>query len=190
MRVEAAKEEVRRRLDRRRETPVPTVGGLPRALGRAAALVLLAAGAIYALPGSPVRDWISGLRSPEAASMTAPAGEAPAESIEVSVPTEGLRIAIVTAVPGQVVEVTLADTETASVTAPAGTRYSVSAETARAEVTEGVVRVVLPRGGGPIIVELDGRMVLRSGPEGLEVLATGAERDGDTILISSGSDEA
>lgn len=185
--LETSKEEVRRRLDRRRESRRPGISSLAHALGRAAILVLLASGVVYAVPDSPLRGWISDLRAPDPASGAAPAEATRPERIDVTVPAEGLRIAIVSSTPGQRIEVTLSDEPVASVTAPSGTRYSVSAEAARAVVTDGPVTVTLPRGSGPVTVELDGRTILRSSAAGVEVFGDVASRDGDTVLFSAGA---
>src|SRR5690606_29906832 len=59
--LEEARSATRARLDRVSEGTRRVGGGwMPAHMGRAAAVLLVAAGAVSALPGSPVRQWIAG----------------------------------------------------------------------------------------------------------------------------------
>lgn len=182
--VEGAKAAVRRRLDGRRSEARQRVPGLFRALGRAAVLLLLASGVVYAIPGSPVRDWADRVRAREAA--TVPAETAvESEGLELDVPESGLRIAVTSAGPGQTVEVRWTDEARASLVAPRGSRYAVSTDGAEVAASEGVVRIGLPRSGAPVAVRLDGRTILRRVEGRVEVLGSVVSRGPDRIVFSA-----
>lgn len=185
--VDAAKAAVRRRLDQQREAPQGAVPGLYRSLGRAAILVLLASGAVYALPNSPLRGWLAGGEEAVAPAMGVGA-EVPTatEGIEVAVPSEGLTISLSSVRVGQRIEVTWVDGERASVEAGSDSRYQVSATGLQVDVTPGDVRLRLPMDAGPLIVEVDGRMVLQRVDGGIDVQGDVVSRDENGIVFTVG----
>ncbi len=185
--VDAAKAAVRRRLDQHREAPPRAVPGLYRSLGRAAILVLLASGAVYALPNSPLRGWLSGGEESVAPAMVG-GTEVPTatEGIEVAVPSVGLTISVTSAQVGQRIEVSWVDGERASVEAGSDSRYQVSATGLQVDVTPGDVRIRLPMDAGPLIVEVDGRIVLQKVDEGIDVQGDVVSRDENRIVFTVG----
>lgn len=185
--VEAAKAEVRRRLDERRAAAHKQTPGLVGALGRAAVLLLMAAGVVYALPGSPLRGWLDDLASPTPASAPVEeAGPTPAEGVELDVPAGGLRIILTSVESGQRLEVTWSGGERARLVAASGSRYAVASGSVTAELAPGTVRLVLPRSSGSVTVEAGGRMLLSSVEGDLEVLGDVLSRDADRVVVSMG----
>lgn len=185
--VEAAKAEVRRRLDERREASRRRVPGLVGALGRAAVLLLLAAGVAYALPGSPLRAWLDDRLGPTVTTVTTPSadGSPPTtEGVELDVPLGGLRMVLTSVEQDQPLEITWSDGERVRLVAAAGSRYAVAAGRVEAEVAAGPVRVVLPRSSGSVTIEAGGRVVLRSVDGDIEIVGDVVSRDADRIVVS------
>lgn len=131
-----------------------------RALPRAAALVLLLAGAAAAaaVPGSPVREWVSGLAAPGRAAQEAPVQPAAAPAAPkapemaptaVSIlPAEGrVRVAVSGSSPELRVRTRLVDGAKAEVTATG------AAATARFRTGPGRIEV-LGAGPGELVVDL------------------------------------
>lgn len=141
-------------------------------LGRAAAVLLVAAGAISALPGSPVRDWLS---VPEEVGHTVheavptAAQEAETSGVAVAVPIGGIRVLIHSLGPIDRLEVVWSDQATAKVDAPAGSRFTYGEGRVEAVVAGGSVRVELPRAGGAVSLEVDGRTYLARRGDDIEV---------------------
>lgn len=184
--VEAAKADVRRRLDARREATKPHVAGVYRSIGRAAVLVLLASGAVYALPNSPLRDWLA--RGDDtggsAVEATPEAGVAATESVELMVPAEGLSIALTVAATGHRIEVRWVEGDRLTVEAGADSRYEVSSTSLGVDLRPGDVRIDIPVGNAPIIVEADGRIILRRIDGELDVRGDVLSRDERGILFT------
>jgi len=149
-------------------------------LGRAAALLLLAAGITYALPHSPLRDWL-GPDAPPAES--APPGS---EGLEVDVPLTGLTLEVTPPPEGATVDVVWIDAPHVEVTAPAGTRYAVSGDRVAVSLEPGPVRIGLPRRAGPISIESGGRTVLRARDGDVAVMDAAVSRTNQQIILRLG----
>lgn len=183
--VEAAKAAVRRRLDEHREARHRRTPGLMGALGRAAVLLLLAAGVAYALPGSPLRTWIEDRVAPASGSPSVEDGGSPAtEGLELDVPVGGLRVVLTPVEPGQRLEVTWSEGERLRLVAGSGTRYSVASGSVTADLATGTVRVGLPRSSGSVIIEAEGRILLRSVEGAIEIPGEVLSRDAGRIVLS------
>ncbi len=183
---EAARAAVRARLDRqieRRTAARPW--WRPAHLGRAAAVLMVAAGAVAALPGSPVREWIAQPTAPAISSDTPAASLQEAEPSAVTVPVEadGLRIRVSSLGPLDELEVVWIGGAAARVEAPAGSRFTYATGRVEALVAGGPVRVELPSAGGPLQLEVDGTPYLtRSGNE-LRVDGPVGNRSDERILF-------
>ncbi|MDH3270758.1 MAG: hypothetical protein OEN56_05465 [Gemmatimonadota bacterium] len=179
----SAKAAVRARLDRRRD------GGrrawrLPPALGRAAALLVLLAGAVYALPGSPVRSW---LRSDSLDPPTpVPAAPTLSEGIEVPVTPAGLTISLGSLGEGTRIEVRWTNAGSASIRAGTGTRYTVSTGRASVDVASDPVVIGIPRGDAPITIEANGRMMLRWADGTLDVSDEAVSQAAEAVVFLVG----
>jgi hypothetical protein len=182
--MDRAKERVRRQLDRKRE------GGLPRRsfpipLGRAAALLLVAAGAAYALPGSPVRDWLRGeVATPEPAVASADQEALPAGAIEVAIPDDGIRVSLVSVSAGEPVELVWVDERVARIFAAEGSSYSYAEGRADATVAPGPVRVEIYRGAPSVSLSVNGRMIFEGSAGAPRVLASALVRDRDRVVFT------
>jgi hypothetical protein len=161
--VEGAKRRVRARLDAEREQGRRHATRFRHAR-RAAAVLLVSAGAAYALPGSPVPVWL-GLEEP------ATAGHGDPESVPASPPRDdeqeillvpagdGIDI-IVEAVPaGADVEVVWLPGSSARISAGTGARYAIADGRAIATAGEGPVRIGIPRSAPRISITINGRTV-------------------------------
>lgn len=186
--VDAAKAAVRQRLDERREAPRRRVPGVYWSLGRAALLVLLASGAAYAIPNSPLREWLAGDNVPSRATVetTAVGAPAAAEGVELAVPIGGLSIALTSAAIGQRIEVRWVDGDRLTVVAGADSRYQVSSGSLGVDLRPGDVRIDVPVGNEPIIVEVNGRMILQRVDGGLVVQGDVLSRDQSGIVFTVG----
>lgn len=187
--VEAAKRKVRLRLDRKRQASHRLRPLFPFALGRAAALLLVAAGVAYALPGSPLRSWLTD-GDDTAVVPTATVEGAPAttfEGLEVAVPPSGLSIALLDVAPDMPVEIRWIEGEQARIDGGPGARYTVSEGRTEARVRSGPIRLELPRSGGRVTVEADGLVVLTRSDAGIEISADVLERDADGVVLTTGA---
>lgn len=187
--VEAAKRKVRLRLDRRREAAHRPRPLFPVALGRAAALLLVAAGVAYALPGSPLRSWLTDGGGSGIVPTSTVTGEAATafESVQVPVPPSGLRIALLDVAPDMPVEVRWIEGEQARIAGGPEARYAISEGRTEARVASGPIRLELPRSGPRVTVELDGLVVLTRSDAGVEVSAEVLERDADGLVLTVGA---
>ena len=149
-------------------------------LSRAAGILLLAAAGASALPGSPVRSWIERVVAPPAeeapiptlAPATAPAdAAAEAEEAGVRLPVSGSGLSVVLrgASPGTEIRVTWIAANEAALFAPVGSRFTSGEGRVEAFLVPGAVRIELPRGAAPLSLEVNGRILLRNTPAGLEV---------------------
>jgi len=167
-----AKEAVRKRLDSARD-PSRGPGRTLWHLGRAAAVLLAATGAAYALPGSPVPGWFS---STDVVPAVGPdvvdrAQEPPLEGgIEVSVPEGRMQIFLNGVTPGSELVIVWVDAPIARIAAAPGSSFSFTEGRAEATVAPGPVRVELPRFAQSVSVAVDGRTYLRRTSAGLEVM--------------------
>jgi len=182
--TEAAKAVVRRRLDARHGA---VRGGAWRwmPLGKAAALVLIAAGAASALPGSPFRNWWRA-SEPAAVPTVAPASgiaSAPGGAIEVPV-TAGRIAGIVRGVsPGTEVEVVWVDAPTARVAAPAGSVFAYGGGRAEVDAADGPLRVEMPRAAELATLEVDGVEYVRRAGDLVSVAGPATQRTDARILF-------
>ena len=170
-----AKAAVRRRLDERREDVPARAGWWRGHFGRAAALLVLTAGAASALPWSPVRDWWRGGPS-ETAADAAPVGPetetqavASAAGISVAVPQGRIAVIVSGARPGTVIEVAWVERPTARVSAPSGSGFTYADGRAEVEAAPGAIHIELPRDASFASLEVDGRVFLERSTEGLAV---------------------
>ena len=163
-------------------------------LSRAAGLVLLtAAGASAALPGSPVRGWLSEVFSSEDAGVVgAPTEDAPAAAATSESEDTGVRLAaaggplqiVVQGLrPGEEVHVRLVPGDEAAVFAPVGSRFTSAVGRIEAIATAGPVRVELPRDVTPVALEVNGRIYLRNTAGGLSIMGPTLERTDSDIVF-------
>jgi len=188
--VEAAKSAVRARLD---SGPLRagrrTTLGFGRDLRRAAAILLVAAGAVSALPGSPVRRLLTGggggdgiHSTPTGATAAEP--DRPESAVAVRVPDEGMRILLVGASAGSRVDIVWSVGPMARVTAAEGSTFSYANGRLEADLSDGPVRLELPRGSAPISLEVDGRMLLSHSGNGLQVFGPIADSSDAHITLT------
>ncbi len=164
-----------------------------RGLSRAAGILLVAAGgAAAALPGSPVRSWISAVVSsrgadpaildeppPTAATVT----EAEVAGVRLGATAGALRIVLRSLAPGVDLRVRWVPGAEAAVFAPLGSRFATGEGWVEADLAPGAVRVELPAGSQPITLEVDGIPYLRRGAAGLELPGPVASRAGEEIVF-------
>lgn len=182
--TERAKARVRRQLDRRRDQALPG-RSFPLPLGRAAALLLVAAGAAYALPGSPVRDWLRGDESAADATVAATEQEVlPAGAIEVAIPEEGIHVTLGSVSAGVPVELVWVDEPVARIFAAEGSRYSYAEGRADAVVAPGPVRVEIFRGTPSVSLSVNGRIMFEGSADAPRVLESALVRDGDRVVFT------
>jgi len=161
-------------------------------LSRAAGILLVTAAAASALPGSPVRRWLTERigSEPVAATAPAPAEQAPTAAtasettgVRVSVPAGPLSVVLRDVAAGSEVRVVLVPGTEAAVYAPAGSRFTSATGRVEARVAPGEVRVELPRGVESVSLEVGGRIYLRSSGEGLDVPGPVTSRSDDEIVF-------
>ncbi|HSW28075.1 MAG TPA: hypothetical protein VLH75_01160 [Longimicrobiales bacterium] len=156
-------------------------------LSRAAGILLVTAAGLSALPGSPVRVWVEDLVRPAPEEVAAPEPEPAAEAAATDVPAAeaGVRLTVAGgplavvlrgAEPGTEVRVTWIPGSEAALFAPVGSRFTSGEGRLEATLAPGRVRVELPRGFSPLALEVDGSVLLRSTPQGLEVRGAVVQR--------------
>jgi hypothetical protein len=196
--VEAARVDVRERVAAATAARAGTTAVTGRrsrfamgSLSRAAGLLLVTAAAASALPGSPVRRWLSGRTGGDVAATApttveaAPTAAAASEStgVRLSVPAGPLRVVLRDVAPGTEVRVVMVPGTEAAVFAPAGSRFTSAEGRVEARVTPGEVRVELPTGVDPVSLEVGGRIYLRGTSAGLDVTGPVSSRTDDEILF-------
>jgi len=162
-------------------------------MSRAAGLLLVTAAALSALPGSPVRDWVSRmLPAPEggvpATTETSPspartAAEEEATGVRFTVGTGPLRVVVDGATSGAEIHVRWVPGADAAVFAPAGSRFTSAAGRLEARVTPGTVQIEVPHSAGPVVVEVGGRIYLRRTDAGLDVTGPVAAQSASEIVF-------
>lgn len=173
--------EMRRRIRARLEAPHATEaggpGGFRPGLAKAAALVLLlAAGASAAVPGSPIRSWLdSAFADGEGARPAVAATATVADEVGVRVaPADGRLVVVLSATASDdLLEIRLVDTDRGGVFAGMGTRFQSGEGRIEADATSGAVRVEIPRSarvatvrvGGVVYFEKRGERIELPGPE-------------------------
>lgn len=199
-RVRAAVEAERSRVARRTPAP-PSARRIPgRRLAQAAILVLLLAGAASAaIPGSPVRDLLTGLFGPDAGpgeaalptSVEAPEDRADPAGEEASVrvaPRDGRVRVELTGLPrGAEVRVVLVSGPRAAVYGPAGTEWETGTGWVRAELPGGPVRVELPRDVGAADLLVDGRVYMFKRGDRMDLRVPAADSSATEIRFRAGS---
>jgi hypothetical protein len=158
--------------------------------------LLLTAGALTALPSSPVRLWWSGRGGASLDVEEEPASEA----IRLSEPlSEGelvgatllgtgqeVNLVLVGVAEGAEIRVLFVEGEAAGVFAEEGTHFRTEDGTLEAANPPGAVRVELPRDPIPLTLRVNGRILLRRTPEGLEIMGPVRSRSSDEILFIQG----
>jgi len=183
--VQAAKAAVRRRLDRARSEGMPRRRRVP--IGRAAAILVVTAGAAAALPWSPLARWWSAPSIEEGTppSATATRAAAPAEapvaaSIAVDV-IEEIEVVVIGASAGATIDVIWTDAGSARVTAPSGSRFALATDRVEVRAAEGTLSVELPRTVRATLV-VNGRSYLERSPQGAEIETTLVEPAAEVTL--------
>lgn len=196
--LEAARARIRERVAAQAaRTPGVTPLVRPRtalwSLSRAAGLLLVTAAGLSALPGSPVRGWLSRALAPEATEVRtdvggdavpgAAAAAAEVTGVRLAVPRGPLRVVVVGAAAGAEIRVLWVPGSDAAVFAPVGSRFTSGEGRLEARVTSGTVRIELPRGVIPVSLEVGGRIYLRSTDAGLDVPGPATERSASEIVF-------
>jgi hypothetical protein len=181
--VAAAKAAVRGRLDAERSEAIPRRRRVP--IGRAAAILLVTAGAAAALPWSPLARWWSAPSAEEGTSATpsttvaVPAADPATASVAVDVVDE-IRVFVTGAAAGATIEVVWIDTALARVTAPSGSRFTMATGRVEVQAVAGSVSVELPRAARASLT-VNGRSYLERAAEGTRVVEPAAEVTDDRI---------
>lgn len=197
--LEAARARVRERVAAQSSPArdVVPIASRPRrtlwSLSRAAGLLLVTAAGLSALPGSPVRSWVSRVLAPTVPESRTEAGAAPeaataasegeAAGVRLSVPRGPLRVVVNGAEAGSEIRVRWVPGIDAAIFAPVGSRFTSGEGRLDARVTPGTVRVELPRGVTSVSLEVGGRIYLRSTDAGLDVPGPVAERSASEIVF-------
>jgi hypothetical protein len=154
---------------------------LRRNIPRAASfVVLLTAGTAFALPGSPLREWLArtwetasgpGKAAPEASPAPAGATTAP-EMVGATIPatSDGIELTVLGLPEGSSVRVVLVEGDRAGIFAGEGTRFRSEARRLVASEPPGDITMEIPRGATLVSVVVNGELYLRKTGEGLELL--------------------
>jgi len=181
--------------------------GSSLSLPKAASIALLLTGAVVtALPGSPVRRWMTqgwealtesfrtgdGQDSPQGTSgdPTAPSPEEGIPETGASIPSlsQGVEIWIHDLPSEAELRVLWVDGDEAWIYAGEGTRFSREAGRLEAFGPPGAVRVEIPRNLRHVLVGLDGNVLLRKSGDEVEILGPVQQRTPSEILFeASGS---
>ncbi|MCZ0935385.1 MAG: hypothetical protein OXJ54_09410 [Gemmatimonadetes bacterium] len=161
----------RGRRDAERGTPKRGTVWSVRWLGRAAVLVLIAAGALSALPG-PFNGWIPRTFSGGSplATPISPAPEPPGQvGGRMEVVNGPVLVRLENVVPGTVIDVRRVAGRTVGVLAATGSEFSYGSGEVRAAVVAGPVTVELPDGVVPATLIVNGATYLVVDAVGMEV---------------------
>jgi len=156
--------------------------------------LLLSAGTLSALPGSPIRHWIAQtLNSPpamdgsdlEATSLSDTQAD-PSNLVGATLvnSAEGVTLLIRGLVEGAEVTVHFVDGDQAGIFAGQGTRFRTEDGTLEALDPPGAVRVEIPRGTQAATLYVDSQLFLRRTNLGLEVSGPVQSRTGDEIRFT------
>ena len=184
--VEAARNAVRARL-LRGETPAKQRRDpSPRAsfwtLGRAATFLLVTTGALSALPGSPLREFVSGRESvAPIPSALAPAESAEPVSMRMIVEDGAVNVELEQVPSGTSIEVRWLPVQAVTVLAAAGSSFTSAAGQVRAAITGGPVTIELPQSASDVSLAVNGRIYLRRSAGGDNVSGPVDEEDADRI---------
>lgn len=154
-----------------------------RWLGRAAVLVLIAAGALSALPG-PFNGWIPRIFSGGSplATPIAPAPE-PASQVggRMEVVSGPVVVRLENVVPGTVIDVRRVAGRAVGVLAATGSEFSYGSGEVQAAVAAGPVRVELPDGVVPATLVVNGATYLVVDAAGIEVQGPATVAVGESL---------
>jgi len=192
----AAKERVRARLadsgsgSQAAPSTAARAGFSGWSLGKAAALLLLAAGAASALPGSPVRGWLT-QQTGEGGSAnrveSVETGE-PGKAVEpvggrLTVTSGPLAVTLAEVPSGTRVEVRWVGGSAVTVQAAPGSGFRYAEGEVHATVVGGPVSVEIPRGITRVSLVVNGRTYLSRGEDGLETPGPVTERGEDVMTF-------
>jgi hypothetical protein len=177
--VAAAKAAVRARLDDRHPRAASPGRGLGRSIpiGRAAAILLLTAGAAAALPWSPISPWRAAPTPPTSpptatTQSAAPAAAAATASVTVDV-TDRIEFVVRSAAAGSALEVVWRDDSSASVAAPEGSGFALGAGRVEVDASAGPIHIEAPR-AADLAITVNGRTFLERTAAGLTVVEPAA----------------
>ncbi len=163
------------------ETREPKVRAPFWTLGRAATFLLLTTGALSALPGSPLREFIGG-RGPQASlpNELAPAVSAEPVGMRMSVQEGPVVVELADVPPGTSIEVLWLGGSSVAVRGAAGSSFSSAEGRVQASIVGGPVTVELPESIDDVSLTVNGRMYLsRTG--GIDLFGFPPEPDADRI---------
>ena len=184
--IARAKAAVRDRLDRARgQRSTPFFGS---SLRRAAAILLVTAGAVSALPSSPVRAWLAGgsKETPEGTAVGPATASTGSDIRSIGVPAQpGLVIALTGAEAGTPVSLTFELREAVEVSAAEGTRFAIADNRVDASEVVGPVVIRVPEDAPSLTVTLEGRMMFRGTLSQFEVDPSGTQADGGWVFRMS-----
>jgi anti-sigma factor RsiW len=187
--VEEAKARIRARLSASGSQAASGVRSRVRrwSLGKAAALLLVGAGAASAIPGSPVRNWLSPNITEEVPSELEAVTSGP-ELVGGSLTvTEGPLTVELIEVPAQTrVTVLWVSGSTATVRAAPGSGFSYGEGGINASIAGGPVSVELPRAVTSVSLAVNGRMYMQAEDGVMDATGPVQERDGDVITFIVG----
>ena len=176
--VEAAREAVRLRVAvARGPVKPPSLPGRSHSfawpLGRAATFLLLTAGALSALPGSPVRSWWTN-PGPTAPTAEVPTGgelqrAAPRAGGRVTVSGGPIDVVLDGVDAGTMVEVVWVEGSAVAVYSAPGSDFTYSGGRVEATISGGPVTVELPRAVHPATLLVNGRTYLVSSAASLDL---------------------
>ncbi|MBT3325427.1 MAG: hypothetical protein HN396_04155 [Gemmatimonadales bacterium] len=187
--AEKAKARIRARLGASGAQAAPRVRSQVRrwSLGKAAALLLVGAGAASAIPGSPVRTWLRpDIAEDVTSAMEAVSSEPELVGGRLTVTQGPLTIELIE-VPAQTrVRVLWVSGATATVRAAPGSGFSYGEGEIHASIAGGPVSVELPRAVTSVSLAVNGRMYLQGEDGALDATGPVQERDGDVITFIVG----
>jgi hypothetical protein len=164
--VESAREAVRARLAQREPAAKPVSDrGLRTSfwtLGRAATFLLVTTGALSALPGSPLREFLIGREAQAPEPSALPPGES-AAPVGMRMVVEGGAVDVeLQQVPsGTSIEVRWLSGQAVTVLAATGSSFTSAQGLVRATITGGPVTIELPKSASEVSLAVNGRMYLR-----------------------------
>jgi hypothetical protein len=181
--VERAKAAVRARLDESRaRSGFPVIGS---SLRRAAAILLVTAGAVSALQSPPVRTWLAERFAGNPADGHQPVATATVadelRSIGVP-PRSGLVIALSGMEAGTRLAVVFEARGDVEVSGAEGTRFAIADNRVAASDVVGPVVVRVPEGAPSLTISADGRMMFTGTESQHEVHASGVQADGGWVF--------
>lgn len=155
-------------------------------LGRAAALLILTAGSLYALPGSPLRSsrFSSESDLPRATVTPTTSTVTPTpERVEAPVGAGGMAVDVHEPTESTTLEVVWIDADEVRVTAASGSTFLVGATRIDVHPRDGAIVVELPRMSAGVSLRVDGRALLRVEASGPEVFVEPERIDAAGILF-------